>query len=280
MRKIIRYFTCIVIVLIFFGNANALAREETFTSKVKIHYINAGQSDSELIESDKENILINAGNDDKVYNYLKFHGITKLDYVIATSPYDNSIGNMEKIITNFDIGIFYAAKISTTAQKYNNMINALNAKNIKIAEPSVGKQINIDHSALTFLTSGSNDDNKLNDISIVCRLKCGNNSFMFMGDAEETSKNNILGKQVNIRADVLKIRDTESLSTTMKEFIEKVKPKYAVIEIGSKNDNQELSLKNLDMLGNKDIEIFNTNLNGNIIAKSDGNNIRFYTELA
>lgn len=279
MRKFIRHFSLLVIILLFFSNGPALASAETFTSKVEIHYINVGQGESELIEADGKNVLIDAGNDDKVYSYLKSHGITKLDYVIVTYPNENYIGSMATIIKNFEIGTFYAPNVSTATQAYNNMVNALNAKNLKITVPDVGKRIIIGNATLTFLSPSTKTYDKASDNSVVCKLKCGDTSFMFMGDAEDMSGNDILANQLDLKADVLKIGIRGSLSSKTQEFLNRINPKSAVIKSGvDKNSNQSIQ-KDSDMLNKKGVEIFRTDLNGNIIAKSDGTNIRFYTEL-
>ena len=93
---------------------------------MKIHYIDVGQGDSELIQVDGKNILIDAGtNDKKALNYLKSIGVTTLDYVIVTHPHEDHIGSMADVINNFNIGTFYSPKVTTTTKTYENMINAL-----------------------------------------------------------------------------------------------------------------------------------------------------------
>ncbi|MBX4268890.1 hypothetical protein [Clostridium estertheticum] len=45
----------------------------------------------------------------------------------------------------------------------------------------------------------------LNNFSIVIRLTFGNNSFMFYGDEEDISDNEMLSNGLNLSADVLKL---------------------------------------------------------------------------
>ena len=105
---------------------NAPVEEETTSTEtqkvsgeMKIHYIDVGQGDSELIQVDGKNILIDAGtNDKKALNYLKSIGVTTLDYVIATHPHEDHIGSMADIINNFSVGTFYSPKVTTTTKTY------------------------------------------------------------------------------------------------------------------------------------------------------------------
>ncbi|WP_143755333.1 MBL fold metallo-hydrolase, partial [Clostridium beijerinckii] len=113
---------------------NASAKTEktatTKTTKVagelKVHYIDVGQGDSELIQVDGKNILIDAGTSDKkALDYLKSIGITTIDYAIATHPHEDHIGSMDDVINNLKVGTFYAPKATTTTKTFENMVDAL-----------------------------------------------------------------------------------------------------------------------------------------------------------
>lgn len=254
------------------------AKTETQTTlgDMKIHYIDVGQGDSELIQVDGKNILIDAGTSDKkALNYLKSIGITTLDYVIATHPHEDHIGSMDDVINTFNVGTFYSPKVTTTTKTYENMINALKTKNLKLTVPKVGDQLTIGNATLTFLAPNSEKYEDLNNYSIVCKLKYGNNSFLFDGDAESVSESEILQKQLDIQADVIKIGHHGSDSSTSQAFLDKVNPKYAIISCGKDNDYGHPHQTTLDKLNAKNINVFRTDLNGTIIATSNGNDITF-----
>lgn len=251
-----------------FGNKN--------DSNIKIHYIDVGQGDSELIQIGDKNILIDAGTSDKrALDYLKSLGIKKIDYAIATHPHEDHIGSMDDVIKDFDIGTFYAPKVTTTTKTFENMVKALKAKDLKMTVPKVGEEINIGNATLTFLAPNSDRYEDLNNYSIVVKLKYGNNSFIFMGDAEDISEDEILKKQLDIKADVLKVGHHGSHSSTTKEFLDKVNPKYAVISCEKGNDYGHPHKETLTKLNDKNINVFRTDLNGTIIAESNGKEISF-----
>ncbi|NRY60678.1 beta-lactamase superfamily II metal-dependent hydrolase [Clostridium beijerinckii] len=117
---------------------------------MKIHYIDVGQGDPELIQVDGKNILIDVGSsDNKTLNYLKSIGITTLDYVIATHPHEDHIGAMDDAVNNFNIGTFYALQVTKTTKTFENMINALNAKNLKMTVPNTEDNIVVGNATLT-----------------------------------------------------------------------------------------------------------------------------------
>lgn len=245
-------------------------------SNLKIHYIDVGQGDSELIQIGDKNILIDAGTSDKkALNYLKSLGIKKIDYAIATHPHEDHIGSMDDVIKDFDIGTFYSPKVTTTTKTFENMVKALKAKDLKMTMPKVGEEIKIGNATLTFLAPNSDKYENLNNYSIVVKLKYGNNSFIFMGDAQDISEGEILKKQLDIKADVIKLGHHGSHSSTTQEFLDKVNPRYAVISCEKGNDYGHPHKETLAKLNAKNINVFRTDLNGTIIAESDGKEISF-----
>jgi competence protein ComEC len=259
-----------------FNNAsNAPIKAETLDD-IKIHYIDVGQGDSELIQIDGKNILIDAGlSDKKALEYLKSVGVAKLDYVIATHPHKDHIGSMDNVIDDFDVGIFYAPNVSTTTNAYENMINSLKSKNLKATVPNAGDQITVGNASITFLAPNSDTYEDINNYSIVVKLKYGNNSFIFMGDAQDLSESEMLTKKLDVQADVLKVGQHGSDTSTSQEFLNKVNPKYAVISCGKDDSYQHPNQTTIEKLEAKNIEIFRTDLNGTIIATSNGRDITF-----
>ncbi|NFH79646.1 MBL fold metallo-hydrolase [Clostridium botulinum] len=286
-KKLISMLLVLSVVLVTLGCSqptkasanNIITTTQSDLSGIKIHYIDVGQGDSELIQIDDKNVLIDAGcNDSKALNYLKSIGINKLDYVIATHPHEDHIGGMTTIINNFNIGEFYAPKVTHTTRTFENMIKALQNKGVKITDPKVGDTLTIGNATMQFLAPNSNKYEDLNNYSIVTRLKYGNKAFIFTGDAESLSEGEILAKQLDIQSDVLKLGHHGSYSSTGNEFLNKVNPKYAIVSCGKNNDYGHPHKETTDKLNKKGIEIFRTDTNGTIIATCDGNNISFNTD--
>jgi beta-lactamase superfamily II metal-dependent hydrolase len=251
-------------------------QKTTKASSIKIHYIDVGQGDCELIQIEDKNILIDAGTSDKkALDYLKSIEIKKIDYAIATHPHEDHIGSMDDVIKAFDIVNFYAPKATTNTKTFENMVKSLKAKDLKMSVPKIGEEITVGNAILTFLAPNGDRYEDLNNNSIVVKLKYGNNSFIFMGDAEDISEGEILKKQLDIKADILKIGHHGSRSSTTQEFLDKVNPKYAVISCEKGNDYGHPHKETLTKLNDKNINVFRTDLNGTIIAESDGKEISF-----
>ena len=74
-----------------------------------------------------------------------------------------------------------------------------------------------------------------NDSSNVIYTELDGYKFMFMGDAEAKKEKGILDKY-NLRdIDVLKVGHHGSKTSSSKNFISKINPKYSIISVGKNN---------------------------------------------
>ncbi|WMJ79077.1 ComEC/Rec2 family competence protein [Clostridium sp. MB40-C1] len=243
--------------------------------KLTIHYIDVGQGDSILIQINDKNMLIDAGTKSaSVSSYLKKNKITKLDYIVATHPHEDHIGGMASIINNFDINNFYAPKITSNSSSFRNMLSSLNKRNIKITSAKARQSIDLDKDVKCFIVApNSTYYDKINNHSIVIKLIYKNISFLFTGDAESFSEDEILKNGFNIKSDVLKLGHHGSNSSTSDKFLNEVDPKVAIISCGKGNDYGHPHKEILNKLKNKKILLYRTDLDGTIILQSDGTKI-------
>lgn len=253
---------------------------ETFAygESVVVRYLDVGQADSILVQSEGINMLIDAGTNSSgqtVVKDLEDLGVTKIDYLIGTHPHEDHIGGMDDIIKNFNIENFYMPDAITTTRTFEDVLDALNEKNITLQTPKIGEMFNIDGVSLECLYVGS-DESDLNNTSIVLRLMYGEVSFLFMGDATKIVEDKLLNKV--IQSDILKVGHHGSQYSSKETFIKEVSPTYAVISVGKNNTYKhpaELTIKTLNKYGAK---VLRTDELGTIIFSSDGKRISYKTE--
>ena len=242
---------------------------------LKVHFLDVGQGDSIFIElPTNETILIDASikdASDKIINYLKEEKVSKIDYVFATHPHSDHIGGMSAVIKAFDIGQIYMPKAVTTTKTYENLLLTIKDKNLKIKTAKAGNTI-IDTDDLKLVVLAPNQDSyeSLNNYSIVLKLTYKEKSFLFTGDAETLSEKEITG---DVEADVLKVGHHGSRTSTSQAFLNKVNPSYAVISVGLNNDYKHPHQEVIDRLEKKNIKIYRTDQNGDIMFTTDGYNI-------
>ncbi len=103
----------------------------------------------------------------------------------------------------------------------------------------------------------------------------GETSFLFTGDAEGISEDEMVDNDHNLKADVLKVGHHGSNTSTTVRFLDAVNPKYAIIQLAKDNKYGHPSTEIIDRLEERSIKIYRNDLDGTIIGISDGENIKF-----
>ena len=156
--------------------------------------------------------------------------------------------------------------------EYNDLekelIKVLDKKNIKYY--SYIKELNIDKNKLYFLQTKEYDNE--NDNSNVIYTKLDGYNFMFMGDASITTEKEIIDKYNLPDIDVLKVGHHESKTSSGKEFIDEIQPKYSIISVGKNNRYGHPNKEVLDNL--KKSKIYRTVQDGNITFKIKDNKLK------
>ena len=247
------------------------------TGDLIVSFIDVGQADSILIQNNNHNMLIDAGNNEdgeKLVSYFKENNITNFDYVVGTHAHEDHIGGLDDIINNFDIKTFYMPDVITTTKTFEDVLVALDNKNIKLSIPTIDNEFKLADANLKVIYVGSSSSD-LNDSSIVLRLDYKNNSFLFTGDATTKVEKQILNKDIDV--DVLKLGHHGSSYSSSDIFLNKVNPSYAVISCGLNNIYNHPTNSTLDKLNKKNIKLYRTDMDGTIIFTSDGDKLLINT---
>ena len=119
------------------------------------------------------------------------------------------------------------------------------------------------------------DESDLNNTSIVTKLQYGDTSFLFTGDATAKTEEKIINK--NISSNVLKIGHHGSKYSTTDNFLDKVKPTYAIIQVGTDNSFGHPEKTTLDKLNKRNIKTYRTDKDGSIMFKIKNNKLKIET---
>ena len=245
---------------------------------LKVHFIDVGQGDCEFIElPNDETMLIDAGNQgngNEIVSYISALGYDKLDYVIATHPHADHIGGMATVLNAFEIGKMYMPKKEHTSQTFENMLDTIEEKGIALHTAKSGVNIiSTDNLSVDLLAPIGNSYSDLNNYSAVCKITYGNDSFLFMGDAEDIVENELLSGNASLNADVLKVGHHGSSYSSTNAFVKAVSPQYAVISCGAGNQYRHPHFETLATLSDFNTNVYRTDESGTIIITSDGANI-------
>lgn len=270
------------VVALFFSLFLEVNIANAASKNLVVHFINIGQGDAIYIKTPGgENILIDAGNKAKgrdVVNYLRKEKVKTIDHIIATHPDADHIGGLDEVIKAFTVKNVYAPKVSHTTQAYKDFLNAVKKKKLKIktAQANVKLPLRDKSVSAKFVGPVKNYANTdLNNWSAVLHLKYNKNTFLFTGDAETKAEKDMLSKKYISKVDVLKVGHHGAKESSSKEFLNVVKPKYAVISVGKGNRYKHPTTDTLNRLKAVKASIYRTDTQGTIKATSNGNTISF-----
>ena len=180
------------------------------------------------------------------------------------------MGEAINLVNNFKV-----KKVIFNCGPYNDLekelIKVLDKKRIKYY--SCIKELNIDENKLYFLQTKEYDNE--NDNSNVIYTELDGYKFMFMGDASSTTEKEILDKYNLPDIDVLKVGHHGSKTSSSKDFINEIKPKYSIISVGKNNryghPNKEV-LENLEKS-----KIYRTDEDGSIMFAIKNSKLKIKT---
>lgn len=248
--------------------------------KLAVYFLDVGQGDSTYIHTAAgDDILIDGGKKDKgdeVVAYLKALGVKDIEVLIATHPDADHIGGLPAVFKAYDVKAVYAPKVSHTTDAFKDFLTAVKNEGRTIKSAKAGVSLPLNGVSASFVAPVGEYGNDLNDWSGVLRLVYEKNSFLFTGDAEQKSIQDMLYAKTTLTADVLKVSHHGAANGTTKAFLDAVKPKYAVISVG-KNSYGHPTKETLDLLKDAKATIYRTDQQGTVTAVSDGKTITFVT---
>lgn len=240
--------------------------------EIRVHFIDVGQGDSIFIElSNGKCMLIDAGERDyagEVISLIDCLGYGKIDYLIATHPHSDHIGGMQRVVENFDIGEVYMPEAISDTSTFINLLETLDNRKLSINVAKSGVSINIDASTVAEFVAPVTIVEDLNNCSAVLKLKYGNKTFLFTGDAEIPEEETI---KSDVSCDVLKVGHHGSYTSSGNNFLTLAKPEIAVISCGKDNEYGHPHQDALERLQRAGVDkIYRTDISGTITVSTDG----------
>lgn len=247
---------------------------------LEIHFIDVGQADSILVKEEKANILIDAGDwtGDEVVPYLEEQNIEELDLVIGTHEHADHIGQLDEVINEFPVQEVWMPGNIHSSNIYERVIESIAESDANYVEVRAGEEYDLGNISIDVLSPFELTGDYNND-SIVFKMKYGNVSFLFTGDAEISAEQKLVTEwRSDLSADVLKVGHHGSDTSTSQGFVELVRPSVSIIQAGKDNEYHHPHKAVLKRLENIGSSVYATFTHGNIILTTDGESYHVETE--
>ncbi|MBR0120157.1 MAG: MBL fold metallo-hydrolase [Clostridia bacterium] len=249
---------------------------------IAVHYLYVGQGDCEIVICDGHAMLIDsgeAGNENKIIDYLHTCGISELDYAVATHPHSDHIGSMPAVLENINTKNILMTSLPyeliPSSWCYSSLLSVISESKINFIEARAGLMFNLGGASVTVIAPAVYGSD-LNNTSIILRVDYKGGSYIFQGDAELEEEDSVLGTGVDIDCDVIKIGHHGASTSSGEKYLKAVSPKIAVISCGKNNEFGHPHDSTVKRIKFYTYRIYRTDLLSDITVVFDGKEYKIY----
>ncbi len=278
MKKLKFSFVLMMGILLF--QLNIVKAEE-----LKIHAIECTvQGDSTLLESNGKYLLMDTcikqdGN--KVLEYLDENNVTEFDLYLSHFHEDH-YGLIMDILNNskYTIKNIYLPEYNKIDSLINQINSVASEKSINVIYLKKGSEFNFENAKVSIVGPIEGTEslkNKINNNSLIAKIKIDNTTFLTAGDIEKEQEALLLSNNVDLKADIMKLSHHGGKTSNTIDFIKAVNPKYTYfsyyLDSQNKNYASDTWVKNTIASVNDITNVLSTGYNGNIIYDIDNDEI-------
>ena len=264
-----------------------------------VHFLDVGQGDCILIYlPDGKNMLIDSGDRNEVVSAYVISSIEKtnkshIDYLVVTHPDSDHVGNMKDIVQRFTIGTAFISdiRIPERFKAFNEVLLLLEEQGCDIKTSGYWQSVKTEDYFIAFLSpapmgeeNSSYDDinaltfpsdDAINNVSPIMYLECHGKRFVFTGDAGQSQERLVLNNysvgiydvmygENSVRLEnthVLKVAHHGASDSSCQEFLNLLRPEYAVVSVGRNNHGHpSSSVLERIVISNPDVKLLRTDV--------------------
>lgn len=255
------------------------AQADSAHASLTVHYLDVGQGNAILAESEGHYMLIDGGARESssfVVHYLKEQKIEKLDYILISHFDEDHLAGAIGALYNFPVDTLITPDYETDSAIYRSYEKAVKEKSYEALHPKVGEQFAFGAAKFRIISPVSYGHEDENQDSVGIILENGKNRFFIGGDIGLESEKEILDAGTEIKADVM-LMNHHGFHVS-RRFFEQVSPSYCVISCGADNSYGHPRQDTVSLIKEEQVPLFRTDKQGTIILHSDGNSISFEQE--
>ena len=265
MPKVVLFLFAVVAIIVWAEVVKSPEADKV--DGIELYFFDVGQGDSVLIQKDDFQIMIDGGPSDTVLSKLgEVMPIMdrNIEVIILTHPHADHLVGINQVLERYDVGTIYSTGASHTSNEYLEFLENVKNKSVNYLIPNIEDKISHENIDIEFLWPGERYKEKslenLNNTSLVMRACYFDHCTLFMGDLELDGQRLMFAEtgEKSIESEILKVSHHGSHNGTDKRLLDKIMPKYAVIEVGLDNKFDHPHDITLDLLKDNEIEILRT----------------------
>ncbi|GAB4157930.1 MAG: ComEC/Rec2 family competence protein [Candidatus Dojkabacteria bacterium] len=232
----------------------------------RVIFLDVGQGDAALIQSEELNILVDGGPSSEIIykldSYLKPFD-REIDYIVLTHPHADHMAGLLEVIERYKVGHLIINPVCYKSELYKALLERVDTSIVAAPEAledasttnlqfnivwpieeegtanttSPDSTENIDFTCPIGETGNEpNFDENLNNDSIVFELDTPSSDFLFMGDAELEVESALLQSGFSEDINILKAGHHCSKTSNSESWLLQVKPEMVICSVGKGND--------------------------------------------
>jgi competence protein ComEC len=258
--------------------------------RFNVTFLDVGQGESSVVELPDKKIMLIDGSTNRpdmgrmvIAPYLWSRGIRKIDVMVLSHPHPDHFGGLIYILDNFIVkDIWSNGRMTHDARVFYEKIIEKNVRYKALKRGDIldadGYKITVFHPYEEF-SAGSSRGNfsDENSDSLVMKIESGDVSFLFTGDIEEEAEENLLHLGSLLKSDILKVPHHGGRKSSIREFIESVRPEIAVVSVGMNNPFHHPHQETLERDRDSGATLYRTDRHGAITISNNNTSYEIET---
>ena len=275
MQRIARTLCAVILLLCLLCACGDREAERS----VQFHFLDVGQGDSLLIRTPDGDILVDASDEaaqELLCLRLEQLGVKSLRLAVFTHPDEDHIGGADGVLARFPTEEIWVSPAPMENEAAQLLLQTAERCGSRITVVQAGMLGQIGDFTFAVLAPIGDASDGGNEDSIVMRVQYGETTALLMGDADAEVEENLIARygSTQLACDLLKVGHHGSNTSSTPSFLRAAHPTYAVISCGAGNSYGHPTGEVLKKLHDAGIEVFRTDLCGEIVFQSDGRSVR------
>lgn len=248
--------------------------------QVKVHFVDVGQGDGIWVETwDGKNMVIDGGRRRGNFApYLAQRGVKAVDFLVGTNPDADHIGGLIDVLGSAAVKEVVISGQENTTITFEDFVDAVTRSRPTVHGARRGNQFNLGSLLVEVLHPVEPFFPGRNNNSVVLKLRFGDISFLFAGDAEKEAEASMIAARLPLESTVLKLGHHGSRTSTSPPFLAAVRPQLAVYQAGRGNQFGHPHQETIRALRAAGVRTLGTDVNGTIVITTDGKTFTVQTE--
>jgi competence protein ComEC len=217
-----------------------------------------------------------------VVPYLKSQGIDEVDLAILTHPHKDHFGGLTAVVEDLDVRALLEPGLVAGSEEYREFLESVCARGVPFEVVDQRREIRLgEETGLEIIpvdpespcASLGRENIRLNNGSLVVRLRYRDAVVLFPGDVEASRELDLLRSGVDLDSDVIVVPHHGSDSSSLPELVAAVSPDIAIVSVGRRGRQRLPSQGVLDRYRNAGARVLRTDQRGAVTLTSDGENI-------